>query len=39
MVRTLILTLLLLAAARAAAADEAEPSVPPATASAPCIVR
>jgi hypothetical protein len=35
MVRTLILGLLLLAAARAAAADEAEPSVPPATASAP----
>jgi len=35
MVRTLILRLLLLAAARAAAADEAEPSVPPATASAP----
>jgi len=35
MVRTLILGLLLLAAARAVAADEAEPSVPPATASAP----
>jgi len=35
MVRTLILGLLLLAAARAAAADEAEPSVPPTTASAP----